>query len=225
VIKNCPICGKAFDVQWPHLWRYKRDKFYLCSWKCIRLFDEKGKEAKPVKETSEKKRVRMNPDDMAEALRLFKAGDSRLDQYLENHGITNIPKWKSNAKIRYGEPEAPTLGDAMAGMKDAADEFFGKCKEMGLKTITDEDVEAIIPEVDPTIKSENLFTEEELEFEKRTTVTAIRVEGLGEFYFDKKFKAIDWRTEGGDEVSLGPAWWLQLAEDLPLILKKLGVES
>lgn len=220
MITNCQVCGKGFDVLWPHLWRYKRGKSYLCSWKCLRLADSKRKEEVMDKTA---KRSRMNAAEMVEAIRLFREGDSSLDQYLTDHGVTNIPKWKANTKQRYGVPKEPTLGEAMTGMKDAADEFFGKCKEMGLKTITDEDVETIIPEVDLTIKSEDLFTEEEREFENRTTVTAIRVEGLGEFYFDKKFKAIDWRTEGGDEVSLGPAWWLQLAEDLPLILTKLGV--
>lgn len=60
-------------------------------------------------------------------------------------------------------------------------------------------------------------------FNDRCTVSAIRVKDLGEFYYDKKFTSIDWRTPAGDEVSLGPAWWVQLAEDLPFILKKLGV--
>ena len=45
MITNCPVCGKAFDVLWPQLWRYKRGQLYLCSWKHLRLFDEKGSEA------------------------------------------------------------------------------------------------------------------------------------------------------------------------------------
>lgn len=45
MIANCPECGKAFDVLWPQLWRYKRGQLYLCSWKCLRSFDGyKGKE-------------------------------------------------------------------------------------------------------------------------------------------------------------------------------------
>lgn len=40
-IKDCPVCGKKFDVIWPGLWAYKRnDKFY-CSWHCLRTLDEK----------------------------------------------------------------------------------------------------------------------------------------------------------------------------------------
>ena len=157
MITNCPVCGKAFDVLWPQLWRYVRAKRYLCSWKCLRLYDQKGSE----------------------------------DMY------TKVKKDGTPAKKPGPAP----------------------------KMITDPDVKAKLPEVDLTIKSEDLFEMEERGFEKRTIVTAIRVDGLGEFYYDQKHKSIDWRTEGGDEVSLGPAWWMQLVEDLPKILKKLGVEA
>jgi hypothetical protein len=35
--------------------------------------------------------------------------------------------------VEYEKAEEPTLADAMTGMKDAADKFFGACDEMGLK--------------------------------------------------------------------------------------------
>ena len=66
MITNCPVCGKAFDVLWPHLWSYKREKLFLCSWKCLRLFDEKGskamytkvkKDGTPAKKAGPKKRI------------------------------------------------------------------------------------------------------------------------------------------------------------------------
>lgn len=148
MITKCRICGKEFEVLYPELWRYVRAKRYLCSWKCLRLYDQKGSE----------------------------------DMY------TKVKKDGTPAKKPGPAP----------------------------KMITDPDVEAKLPDVDLTIKSED--------FGKRTTVTAIRVDGLGEFYYDQKYKSIDWRTEGGDEVSMGPAWWMQLVEDLPKILEKLGVD-
>lgn len=147
MITKCRICGKEFEVLYPELWRYVRAKRYLCSWKCLRLYDQKGSE----------------------------------DMY------TKVKKDGTPAKKPGTAP----------------------------KMITDPDVEAKLPEVDLTTKPED--------FGKRTTVTAIRVDGLGEFYYDQKYKSIDWRTEGGDEVSMGPAWWMQLVEDLPKILEKLGV--
>ena len=36
--------------------------------------------------------------------------------------------------VEYEKAEEPTLADAMTGMKDAADKFFGACDAMGLKT-------------------------------------------------------------------------------------------
>ena len=48
MITNCAVCWKAFDVLYPDLWRYKRRRgceLFLCSWSCLRKFDnENGKE-------------------------------------------------------------------------------------------------------------------------------------------------------------------------------------
>lgn len=55
-------------------------------------------------------------------------------------------------------------------------------------------------------------------------VTAIRSQEFGEFYYDHKFHCIDWRTEGGDEISLSPQGWKNLIEELPHILRVLGVD-
>ena len=44
MITKCRICGKEFEVLYPELWRYVRAKRYLCSWKCLRLYDQKGSE-------------------------------------------------------------------------------------------------------------------------------------------------------------------------------------
>lgn len=160
MITKCRICGKEFEVLYPELWRYVRAKRYLCSWKCLRLYDQKGSE----------------------------------DMY------TKVKKDGTPAKKPGPAP----------------------------KMITDPDVEAKLPEGPLEIETKepekvSVITEIGPEFEDRCTVSAIRVEGLGEFYYDRKFKSIDWRTEGGDEVSMGPAWWMQLVEDLPKILEKLGV--
>ena len=59
---------------------------------------------------------------------------------------------------------------------------------------------------------------------KAYTVTGIRTEEFGEFYFDQKFNSIDWRTIEGDEVSLSPIGWKNLMEEMPDILRALGVE-
>lgn len=43
---TCPVCGKLFWCDYPHLWRYKRDKKYICSWSCLRKYD--GKEVEDM---------------------------------------------------------------------------------------------------------------------------------------------------------------------------------
>jgi hypothetical protein len=213
MIKNCPICGKAFDVLYPDIWRYKRNNRFICSWKCIRLFD--GKEEKQVKERVSVKRTRMSRDDMAEAVRMWKDNDPALDQYLTDHGITHIGKWKQNARDRYGVAAPATVkvdGPIRIETPEAHNVDIVETPEEPKQVIE-------LHGIDTDIVAMN----KQCNFDDRCTVSAIRVKDLGEFYYDKKFTSIDWRTPAGDEVSLGPAWWAQLAEDLPFILQKLGV--
>ena len=205
MIKNCPICGKAFDVLWPELWRYVRKNRYLCSWKCIRLYDKEKKEEEQMKKDNEPiKRTRMSRDDMAEAVRMWKANDPGLDQYLTDHGITHIGKWKQNARDRYGVAAPATV------------KVDGPLK-----------IETKEPE---KVKVERLHELPEVEekyspdlFDKYQTV-AIRHPNLGVFYYDQKFHCIDWRSDEGDEISLSLQAWSELHKDLPDIFKRLGVE-
>ena len=55
--------------------------------------------------------------------------------------------------------------------------------------------------------------------------TAIRKNGVGEFYYDRAHGTIDWRNEYGEEVSLIPADWTKLAEEIPKMLKILGADG
>ena len=63
--------------------------------------------------------------------------------------------------------------------------------------------------------------EPEMEYE----TTAIRVKGLGEFYFDHKFNSIDWRALDGAETSLTPDGWKHLHDAIPEILDKLNANG
>ena len=56
-------------------------------------------------------------------------------------------------------------------------------------------------------------------------VTAVRRKAIGEFYADKKFNSIDWRTEYGEEVSMTPDGWKEFAHEIPHILRILGVDA
>ena len=111
------------------------------------------------------------------------------------------PKPKKQLQLDAGTDYDISVKDAMDNMQDAADEFFGKCEDMGLKVGDVVKVEKVAP----------------------YTVTAIDTE-YGEFYHDKKFGCIDWRNPEGDEVSLKIDDWKKLAKELPTILDALGVE-
>ena len=54
-------------------------------------------------------------------------------------------------------------------------------------------------------------------------VSAIRHPQLGEFYYDKKFNSIDWRTPEGEEISLHPSMWKELYMIIPDVMGILQV--
>lgn len=222
MIKNCPICGKAFDVLWPELWRYVRENRYLCSWKCIRLYDKEKKEEEQMKKDNEPiKRLRMSKDDMAEAVRLWLENDPGLDQYLKDHGINHISKWKQNAKIRYrGKPA--DYGQPIPGFGPWDEEPAATLKVDGpLKIETKEPEKVNVERLHELPEVEEKYSPEL--FNKYQTV-AIRHPNLGVFYYDQKFHCIDWRSDEGDEISLSLQAWSELHKDLPEIFKRLGVE-
>ena len=55
--------------------------------------------------------------------------------------------------------------------------------------------------------------------------TAIKKDGVGEFYYDRKHGTIDWENEYGEEISLLPADWMRLAEEIPKVMKILGADA
>ena len=38
---ECPVCGKKFWCDYPNQWVYKRGNQFICSWSCLRKYDEK----------------------------------------------------------------------------------------------------------------------------------------------------------------------------------------
>lgn len=65
----------------------------------------------------------------------------------------------------------------------------------------------------------------EMQTEENGRITAIRYPGIGEFYFDMRFKTIDWRSEFGEEISLTPEHWEALEKIIPKMMKQLGVRD
>ena len=54
---------------------------------------------------------------------------------------------------------------------------------------------------------------------------AVRNKKMGTFYYDERFRTIDWRHPAGEEISLPPADWNLLANALPEIMRTLGVDQ
>lgn len=223
--KKCPVCGKSFFVQWPTLWTYKRGApypKYFCSYKCVREFD-KNKEEKVVG----KPRV-ISPENEQEAIKCATAGGDPI-AYLKNCGAKNPSAawYHIRSKIKDTDPEtyenlphlyrkktdAPksTLADAMEGMKDAADEFFGKCEDMGLSLGKDE-----TPEeqkiTQPVVYDGMTVREIEGGFGRYR-----RSDVHGSIYIDFEY------TEGADVISLTDKQWRSFMVELIHAIQILGV--
>ena len=213
--KKCAWCGKRFGVLHTDLWAYKRGEKYFCSWKCLRAND-KAKEGNSLRKITleDKKKaveIAIGGGDPREFLKK-KCLDptqawNRIRNSVKDSDPETYAKLPKSIKGSRKEPETPegTLGDAMQGMQDAADKFFGACKDMGLKVETPE-APVSIPEPP----------------KERYQCTGLAVSELGEFYNDRKFGCVDWRTDEGEEVSMDAAHWMILAKEIPIILQKVG---
>jgi len=190
MIHKCAICGKEFDALWPDLYRYKRGGTFLCSWSCLRKYDnEKGsgnmarmkKDGTPAKKPGPKPAVELVYD------------ESIAEEYKREQ-----EQKKANEEARTAELNRQEIEKAMAedGLKMAP--IPVPANEVVFKPSWDVDGYA---------------------------ATAIKKDGIGEFYYDKKHGTIDWENEYGEEISLLPADWMRLAAEIPKALKILGADD
>ena len=209
--KKCPACGKRFTVIWPHQWAYKtgRDKSwrYYCSWKCLRTVDQGKRE---YKEFEDMKRKTVSQVEMG--LRLIEAAEKGADPlvFLREQGYGNAEKAYQNIKARI-RMERPDLLPRFPAKKDGRNERKAKPREPETESFIRVDAEKVEIGKRPLYKLPDGME-----------ITAVRFEKYGEFYYDKRRNEIDWRNEAGDEISLTPGGWADLARDLPGILKALG---
>ena len=199
MIHKCAICGKEFDALWPDLYRYKRGGTFLCSWSCLRKYDnEKGsgnmarmkKDGTPAKKPGPRPKVELVYDEsIAEEYRREQEEKARRAEETEAPQVTMEVDHEELPDIE--EPEEQLLGMAP------------------------------VPVVIEDMKLKNVINGMPAE---DVLVTAIRMGSLGEFYFDRKYRTIDWRSGTGEEVSLMPDEWRRLAEAIPRMMKLLGVE-
>lgn len=120
-----------------------------------------------------------------------------------------LPDLRDRKKIE--TPEG-TLADAMEGMANAADEFFGKCEDMGLSLGKDETSEK--PKITQPVVFDNMTIREvEGGFGRYR-----RSDVHGSIYLDFE------QTDGADVISLTVKQWRSLREELERAAAILGVE-
>ena len=127
--------------------------------------------------------------------------------------FSRLPDMRANGNNRKKpeteKAEAPTLADAMTGMKDAADKFFGACDEMGLKMDKPKQQKITQP-----VNYDGF------------SVRA--VEGkFGSYHFQEinGKKWIDYENkEGADELSMTVDQWRGFLDEVQNAARVLGVE-
>lgn len=242
--RRCGACGKEFPVLYPTLWRYKRiienKHIFYCTYSCYRAGEEIERNKRDMK--------KLTLEEKKKAVEIALGGENAV-AYLRSIGIKNPASAWSNIRksLKEKDPETwkkiqpqrgrskndtpKTAGEAVAACGEAADKFFQGCKDMGLlkKTNTPEmtiDGDIRLNVTDGTkvdLVYDGAIAEEYRKERKTYPVTGIRTD-YGEFYYDHKFNSIDWRTEGGDEIGMGPIAWKNFAEELQDILRTLGVD-
>ena len=210
-MKRCPVCGKAFYVQFPDKWQYKRANQFICSWRCIRLLD-KGEMNMPKILTDEQK---------AFAVQLVISGtDPR--PYLMSCGSNAPEKLWSYIKqtIREKDPETyQKLPATLKGLRPPEDADPVKYVKMTgpIRTETPEAHNVDIVEMPEAPKLAPL------QFEGYT-VCCIESKTFGRFYWDRDHNHLDWTTAEGEEVSFTPTGWKMFLEELPKVAAILGVK-
>lgn len=229
---ECPVCGKAFWVDWPQLWVFKRDGLFLCSYSCTRQYDRKetknmarprkdgtpGRKPEKVKKAQEEPKVELVYDpSIAEEYR-------REQEAKKAEELHMAPPLNPVVGISISGPEGEQLKTEPVYMRDEKEPTREK---EGHQTLRPEDIRKALAEhaadaerIRP-MQPANVIRGMEA---PGITVTGIRTD-LGEFYFDKKYGTVDWRSETGEEISLTPADWAALANEIPRMLRILGVDD
>lgn len=180
---------------------------------------------KTRKEIEMAKRRALTDEERAEAVRIaIDGGNPR--KYLEGIGVAEPDSTWAYIKLMYKQKHPDVYTQIPKRIGKVAQEQKIKA-DVARKTADN----APTVKVDGALKIEtpesNRVTVAEVPEKagKRYTYNALEIAGFGEFYHDKKFNRIDWRTQDGDEISLEPARWKILSSEIVVMLQKLGVDA
>lgn len=138
----------------------------------------------------------------------------------ERKNMTRMKKDGTPAK-KPGRKPAKTAEEKLEELQE-------KMAEDGVELVYDPDIaEEYRREQEQKKANEAARMEAEIKERKEPVIfqtSAVRNERLGEFYYDAKYRTIDWRHPAGEEISLPPEEFAELADVIPQILHVLGVE-
>lgn len=250
----CPECGKRHVVHWPEFWPYRRYNTYYCSFGCIDVSVTRDlKKLKDAdRKKRERKMKKKDYSEIArEFIRIKESGggNNEIYDYLEGIGYKDpiAAYYYVRKQLKKSDPELEAkIGNSKPGpaaKKEAPEAPKAEPEETTVELVYDESIAEEYRKEQAEKEAANAFEvvakgsdgiliapkqiakqAREMAFEEKCQTTAIRVDELGEFYHDVEHNCIDWRNPFGDEISLPLQGWKNLAEDLNVILKKLGVE-
>lgn len=211
MITTCAMCGKSFDVLYPDLWRYKRGSLFLCSWSCLRQFDE-----------GEKAMNKITLKQKQKAVEIAISGGNPIE-YLRNCGSTAPDKLWCYIKtvLKKKEPETFAKIPDLRRKKPEAPEAEAKPATLKL----DGPIRIQTPEkiIDlPDEKVMQIPKELPKSFEYRTTGIST---AIGDFQYFRKSGYLDWTPlDGNGTVSMNTEEWKELLKLIPDVARVLGVE-
>ena len=211
MIKNCPVCGKAFEVPYPDLWRYKRDKIYLCTYTCLRALDDKRGMNRDMKLTEKQRET---------VIEMALRGESPV-KFIEQCGINNpsCTWWNLKKYLSKNEPET---------YNKLPDKFKGVMKKLEIpeKPAAVEVPEGPSPTCCQPARPIGVTVPDQLP--ERPKAIEYRVTGIsteaGDFQYFRKQGFLDWTTLDGTAVSMSLAEWAALMRVFPEVSRVLGVE-
>lgn len=195
--RKCRQCGKEFTVLHPSMWRYKIGEHNTKkTWFCSWGCIQEYRRRK-------EDRMRKGGHGLLEmARKCVEELDTGRDplEFLRKQGYKDPLKAYQNVKQK---------------ARDADPELAARFPKRITKPAAKEKKEAEETEPATEIRTNDMDGYE---------ATAIKKDGIGEFYYDKRSGTIDWRNEFGEEVSLLPADWARMAEEIPRMMKIMSVE-
>lgn len=243
---HCPICGKFFVTMWKDFYVYRRGSTFYCSENCMLV--DLTRDMKLISEVKDRRRLnkmqKITLEQKKKAVEIAVSGKSPLE-YLKKCGSKAPDKTWYTIKTALKEKDPETYAKIPDFRKQASSEMIQENAKLA------EQVMENIKEYPPTVKltgpimietpEGNVVHKVEVPEQRpddglkkpldrivgpchidKFLITAIKHPNLGEFYYDKKFEAVDWRTAEGEEISMSPSGWNSLLKDLPHILRILG---